>query len=119
MTKSTASFIVDKRDSSQAYLPASLQTLTGNSETVEVDGVVVRVDAGGSARTGTILQVGREAGQICYVLNEGGEVIDLAAAATSNVSGASGSVGWQNGQAYTYIWDATNSLWAPAGAALS
>lgn len=119
MSKATQAFIVDSKVTSVSYNPASLQTLSGNSETVEVLGTVVRVDAGGSGRTGTILQAGREAGQLCIVLNEGGETVDMATEATSNIKGASGSTGWQPGLSYMYVYDVTNSLWSPVGQALS
>jgi len=119
MSKATSAFIIDQKVTTQSFVPVSLQTLSGNDQVIEMSGSVVRVDAGGSARTGAILQKGREAGQLCYILNEGAEVIDLAIEATSNVAGASGSVGFQNGQAYIYVWDVTNSLWVPAGNILS
>ena len=114
----TASFVVDTHVTTSTGTLSDLVTLAGNDEVISSNPRLIRLDAGGSARTGGILQVG-SAGRECIVINEGGEVVDLAAAATSNVAGASGSVGWQPGQAYHYIWDSTNLLWAPVGQALS
>jgi hypothetical protein len=114
------SFVVDKRVTSQAVAPPSVQTVADN-QVVEVPAgqfVVVRVDAGGGPRSGVILRKG-VAGQVCVVVNEGGELIDVAAAATSNIAGAGGSDGWLPATSYMYVFDAVADNWSVLGNALA
>ena len=90
----------------------SLQTLTGNDETITTESLVVRVDPGGGSRTGAILQAGTTVGQIIILVNvaDAAENIDFADQATSNI-GALSSANRTLGryQAAVLVW--TGSLW--------
>ena len=95
-------------------VPAALNTLSGNAETITVDGFVVRLDAGGTARKEAILSTsGAVAGQVAILLNEGAEDIDFNAAATSNIFGTAATTlnTLAAGCAMTVVYDATNSRW--------
>lgn len=94
----------------------SLQTLTGNGETIDTTGFVIAVDPNG-ARTGTILEAGTADGQLILLLNEGGESITFAAAGDSNF--AAGAVALAAGMSVLCVWDATNSKWSPTSQTLS
>lgn len=115
----TRSFLINKNVTTQNSISASLQTLSGNSQTIEISGQVIRLDAGGSSRTGTILQKGHYSGQFIIVLNEGGETVDTATEATSHIAGAGGATGFQPGLSYMFVWDSVNNLWSSAGNLLS
>lgn len=92
-------------------LPSGLTTLGGNGEIIPASGSVVRVDAGGSARTGTIMGNGQP-GQICYVINEGGEKISFnATQATANVNHDGSLIAIPAGKVAGLVWDDTNGLW--------
>lgn len=98
-----------------------LQTLGGDSETIDTSGFYIPVDAGGSARDLIVLEAGIADGQLLLLLNKGGENIDFAAAATSNLAGADGA---QNltlspSKAILCAWDATNSKWSLTSQTLS
>tara|TARA_Y100001970_G_scaffold293936_1_gene444804 strand:- start:3080 stop:3472 length:393 start_codon:yes stop_codon:yes gene_type:complete len=94
---------------------SSLQTLSGNGETITVldKGMVIRIDAGGGARTGTILQQGSVDGQIIILVNVGGEKITMAAAGTSNVASGTGCA-IDTGTSYLCVYDSTVGDWFPA-----
>ena len=94
----------------------SLQTLTGDDETIDTSGFVIAVDPDG-ARTGTILEAGVADGQLILLLNEGGQSITFAAAGDSNF--AAGAVALAAGGSALCVWDATNSKWSPTSQSLS
>ena len=98
-----------------AGVPAQLNTLSGNAETITVVGLVVRLDSGGSTRNECILSTsGAVAGQIAILLNEGGEPIAFAAAAVSNVFGtlAETKNTLAAGTSMIVVYDDTNSRWS-------
>ena len=97
-----------------AGVPAQLNTLSASAETITVDGLVVRLDAGGTIRNECILSTsGAVAGQIAILLNEGGEAIAFAAAAVSNVFGTAAETlnTLAAGTAMIVVYDDTNSRW--------
>jgi len=98
-----------------------LQTLGGNGETIDTTGFYVPVDAGGTARDGTVLEAGTAAGQLLLLLNKGNRDIDFAIAATSNLAGADGSknLTLTPEKAILCVWDATNSKWSLTSQTLS
>lgn len=94
------------------------QTGSGNGETLLTANAgkgygVVYYDPG-AARTGVILEAGRENGQTVHVVNiaDADELVTFAAAGTSNVAGGTAVAIEQNRAAY-FIWDATTELWYP------
>jgi len=89
-----------------------LQTLAGDDSTITTasKGMLIRIDAGGGARTGTILQKGTVDGQIIVLVNVGEEQITMADANTSFVAlGASCIIA--AGSSLFCVYDATTARW--------
>ena len=102
-------------------VPAQLNTLTGDAETITVDGLVVRLDGNGARNECILSTSGAVAGQIAILLNEGGEGITFNAAATSNVFGTAAETlnTIAPGCAIIVVYDDTNSRWVvPSSLAL-
>ena len=95
---------------------ATVQNLSGNAETILTKGTgpYVEVDAGGSARTGTILEAGTKPGEYRILVNSGGENISFdTTPATANVEGT-GTLGiLAAGDDVMVYW--SGSLWVPVG----
>lgn len=91
---------------------SATQTI-GASGTILTNGrLIARVDAGGGARTGVIMEAGTEDGQICIVMNTGGETLTMAAAGTSNVTTGTGCV-IGVGAVALFVFDTTIGDWHP------
>ena len=90
-------------------------TLSGDAQTVDMaSGSYVELDAGGSARTGTILSAGTHDGQMAIIANVGGEDVDFnTTPATSRVSVAAATPALEPGKAMYVVWDSNSSLWYP------
>ena len=103
-------------------VPAQLNTLSAGVNTITIDGFVVRLDAGGSARNESIISTsGAVAGQIAILVNEGGEEIAFDAVATSNLFGSAATTtnALAAGAAMLIVYDDTNSRWVtPSPAAV-
>ena len=93
--------------------PVALQTLSGNGQTITMNsGFLVPVDAGGTARTGTLLGSGGSDGQLVILQNRGQESIDFAAQATSALSGSTGTnLTLVNGATTMLVWNSGDSVW--------
>ena len=90
----------------------ALQTLSGNDETISTadKGILIRVDAGGLARTGTILEKGTVDGQMIVLVNVGGETITMAVAGTSFVALGNACV-IAAGASLFCVYDLTTERW--------
>lgn len=100
-------------------IPSGLTTLGNDGEIIPAVGTVVRVDAGGSERTGVIMGKGQP-GQLCFVVNEGGEKISFhPTQATANVNHGATDIAISAGKAVGLVWDETNGLWCVVNDALS
>ena len=90
----------------------ALQTLSGDNQTIKtVDkGMLVRIDAGGGARSGTILEKGTVDGQLVVLVNVGGEAITMAVAGTSFVALGTGCV-IAAGASLFCVYDTTTDRW--------
>lgn len=112
--------LVQETGSAVVATPVALQTLTGNDETITMSsGYLIPVDAGGGARTGTILSDGVQDGHMVVLQNRGDENIDFAAAVTSKLAGAdgAGNLTLLPGSTVLLVWD--GSAWNLASQTLS
>jgi len=112
--------LVQKSGSGLVAVPKSesAQELSGNAQTIDTSGFYVKVDAGGEARTGTILEEGTVDGQLLLLANVGGEKI------TFNANGAvsfwsAGAIGPDAGESVLCVWDDASSLWRPTSQSLA
>ena len=112
--------LVQKSGSGLVALPKSesAQALSGNGQKIDTSGFYVKVDAGGEARTGTILEEGTVDGQLLLLANVGGEKI------TFNADGAvsywsAGAIGPAAGESVLCVWDHASSLWRPTSQSLA
>lgn len=105
--------LVQETGTSVVATPAATQTLSGNGQTITMSsGLLVPVDAGGSARTGTILGDGASDGALVILQNRGQEAIDFAVQATSALSGSTGSnLTLLTGSTVMLVWNSGDSVW--------
>ena len=94
---------------------SALQTLSDNGQTITTagKGLLIRVDAGGQARTGTILQKGTVDGQLAVLVNVGGETITFGAAGDSFVALGAAAI-LVAGASLWCVYDSTAARWYPA-----
>ena len=89
---------------------SALQTIANSSTILTSGRLLSRVDASGGARTAVVLEKGTVDGQICIIVNTGGETITFAAEGTSNVAlGTAAVIG--AGAAALCVWDMTTEHW--------
>ena len=112
--------LVQKSGSGLVAVPKSTtaQALSGNAQTIDTSGFYVKVDAGGDARTGTILEEGTVDGQLLLLINVGAEKITFNAAGGTSFWSA-GAVGPDAGESVLCIWDNASSLWRPTSQSLA
>jgi len=97
----------------EAIGTVALHTMGGNGETIKTNGALIRrVDAGGTARTGVIMELGNTDGQLCIVVNTGGELLTMAAASSSNVTTGTGCK-IATGTGVIFCYDSTIADWHP------
>ena len=89
-----------------------LQTLTGDDETISTagKGMLIRIDAGGGARSGIILEKGTVDGQVVVLVNVGGEAVTMAAAGTSFVALGTNCI-VAAGASLFCVYDTTTARW--------
>ena len=87
-----------------------LQTIANSTTIRTASRLIARVDCAGGNRTGVIMAQGSVDGQICIVLNTGGETITMAAAGTSNVATGTACVIGASSVAL-FVYDATIGDW--------
>ena len=113
--------LIQETGTSVVATPVATQTLSGNGETITMSsGLLVPVDAGGTARTGTLLGTGPADGALVILQNRGQEAIDFAAQATSALSGSTGSnLTLLTGSTVMLVWNSSDSIWHLASQTLS
>lgn len=113
--------LVQETGTSVVAAPAGTQTLSGNGQTITMSsGLLVPVDAGGSARTGTLLGAGAADGALVILQNRGQESIDFASQATSALSGSTGTnLTLLTGSTVMLVWNSGDSVWHLASQTLS
>ena len=94
----------------EAAAESAVQTIGAAGTILTAGRLIARVDAGGTGRTGVIMQAGTQDGQICIVVNVGGETLTMDAAATSNVVSGTGCV-LAAGSAALFVFDSTIGDW--------
>ena len=89
-----------------------LQTLSGDNQTIKTadKGMLIRIDAGGAARSGIILEKGTVDGQIIVLVNVGAHQVAMAAAATSFVALGNACVIAPGASAFC-VYDSTTAKW--------
>ena len=98
--------------SGDTIINSTLQTLSGDDQTITTagKGLLIRIDAGGTARSGTILEKGTVDGQLAVLVNVGGETITFATAGTSFVMLGTAAV-IAVGASLWCVYDSTTARW--------
>jgi len=94
----------------EAAAESAVQTIGASGTILTAGRLIARVDAGGSGRTGVIMQDGTQDGQICIVVNVGGETLTMDSVGTSNVAAGTGAVIPALSSAL-FVYDSTIGAW--------